>query len=217
MVRPAAIDPPAIFPRLWEGFSGSLGFDVGTNCGQSLHIMSERFGTVVGFEPCAESHEVASRAYPRIEILHAAVSDHDGEVTLALIEGEQADTGQLVSPGTHGMEWDPGDWEDGRVTRVQVPCWTLDTLATTLGDPDFVKVDTEGHEARVLEGAPKLLAARRTSWLVEFHNPDLYAWCKGRLEAADCEVETVRHPSYPPHSQMWHQHGWIRAWPKTKA
>lgn len=214
MVRPAAIDPPAIHHQLWDGAGGSLAFDVGTNCGQSLPDMATRFDVVIGFEPCTESYEQAARNFPATEILSLAVSDHDGEVLLALIEGEQADTGQLVSPGTHGMEWDPGDWDGGNVAYRRVSSRTLDTLVLTFGRPDFVKVDTEGHEYRVLLGAPKLLAGLATRWLIEFHNPDLYARCKELLERAGYEVETVRHPHYAPGTAMWHQHGWIRAWPR---
>lgn len=211
MVRPAAIDPPEVSAQLWADFKGGTGWDVGANCGQSVSGMRALFDRVVSFEPCQESFDQAKLTYPDAEMYRVAVSDRDGVVDLALIEGEQAETGQLVSPGTHGMEWDPGSWEGTGYEVRTVPCKTLDSLAAALGRPDFVKVDTEGHEHRVLRGATELLAAGTVSWLIEFHAPELYTACRERLEAAGYTVETVRHPHYPAHSQMWHQHGWLRA------
>jgi len=213
MVRPAATDPPQVQHRLWHDVRGVRAFDVGTNCGQSLPELLRRFDVVVGFEPCRDSFELASAGFAPTEILNIAVSDHDGTVVLAEIEGEQADTGQLVSPGTHGMEWDPGDWDSSRVRKVTVECRTLDTLAGEYSLPDFVKVDTEGHELDVLRGAPGVLRRQMTAWLIEFHNPELHKLCKDILESAGHEVETIRHPHYPPGSHMWYQHGWIKARP----
>jgi FkbM family methyltransferase len=216
MVRPAATDPPEVSARLWAGFKGGTGWDVGANCGQSVPEMRARFSRVVSFEPCQESFDHAKSVFPDAEMYRVAVTDHDGDVDLALIEGEQADTGQLVSPGTHGMEWDPGDWESSRVQVRTVPGRTLDTLAEALGQPDFVKVDTEGHELRVLQGARQVLAAGKTSWLVEFHTPGLMDACAALLQAAGCTVEVVRHPHYVPYTDMWFQHGWLRAKPPAR-
>jgi len=40
-------------------------------------------------------------------------------------------------------------------------------LARELGLPDFMKIDTEGHEAAVLDGAQEILAEGRTDLLIE--------------------------------------------------
>ena len=54
---------------------------------------------------------------------------------------------------------------------VEVPCLTLDTwLARLRVDPDavtFVKVDVQGYEMRVLQGASALLAKRHVAWQLE--------------------------------------------------
>jgi FkbM family methyltransferase len=212
-VRPAPDDPPEIVGYLWDGFSGQAGWDVGGNCGQSVPKMRGRFARVISFEPCRESFDYACREFPESEIYQVALSDLDGEVELAEVDGLHADTGMLVSPGAHGMEWDEGRLASPEVRVRKVPCRTADSLALELGAPDFVKVDTEGHEFRILNGAHGLLDAGKTSWLVEFHSPALHGQCTDLLAGYGYLVETVRHPHYAPGSADWLMHGWLRALP----
>jgi FkbM family methyltransferase len=213
VVAPSAVDPPEISARLWEGVYGHrLGFDVGANCGQSIGEMRSRCQQVISFEPNPESYALASTMYPGVRIYQIAVSDHDGEVELAALGGVQEATGQFVTPGLHGMEWDPGNWDD--VPRKTVPCQTLDSLAGELGVPDFIKVDTEGHEAKVVAGAAGLLArGERPRWLIEFHAPELRTECLAVLMDAGYRLETIRHPHYERGTLMWHQHGWLKTLP----
>lgn len=208
MVRPSAIDPPDIAERLWENFGGGYGWDIGANCGQTVLTMAQRFDKFTCFEPCQGSYDYL-RGWYGGDVRQIAVSDHDGMVELALPDGEQAETGQLVTPGTPGMEWSPSDWS--KVRKVMVPCRTADSLARELGAPSFLKVDTEGHEVKILQGASGLLSAGHADWLVEFHSLANWELCTGLLCAAGYLVETIRHPGYPKNSHMWAQHGWLRA------
>jgi hypothetical protein len=135
-----------------------------------------------------------------------------GFVRLAQLGGEQQETGQLVTPGTTGMEWDPGDWS--RVHTADYPSSTLDELALEFGVPQLVKVDTEGHEVQVLTGAQELVAKHLPEWLVEFHSPANRERCMHLLEtmsAGAYHLQVIHHPHYPRNSRMWRQHGWIKA------
>lgn len=209
MVRPSVPDPPQVANQLWEGFGGAYGWDVGANCGQTVLTMAQMFDRFTCFEPCADSYEFARSRFGFADIRQLAVSDHDGELELAFPAAEQRETGQLVTIGTSGMEWDPGDWS--AVERVTVPCRTADSLADELGVPDFMKIDTEGHEAKVLIGAQGILKTGKTDFLIEFHSPANDMWCQGELKDAGYWYKIIRHPNYPPDSPMWHQHGWIKA------
>jgi FkbM family methyltransferase len=208
MVRPAVPDPPALEFPLWRGFSGKYGWDVGANCGQSISAMNTAFERFTCFEPCQSSFEYLQRTRPWADVLQLALSDRDGRLELAFPADEQKETGQLVTPGLKGMEWEPPDWD--AVERVVVSCRTADWMATVLGMPDFVKVDTEGHEVHVLYGAGTLLAAG-TNFLIEFHSPENHVACERILQDAGYSIEVVRHPYYDVESPMWHQHGWLRA------
>jgi FkbM family methyltransferase len=208
-VRPSVPDPPELERRLWDGFGGSYGWDVGANCGQTVPVMSRLFGRFTSFEPCEDSCAYARERHPAADIRQLAVSDHDGTAELAFPAAEQYQTGQLVTIGTKGMEWEPSDWD--AVPHVKVPCRSADSLAAELGTPDFAKVDTEGHEHLVLRGARQLLAAGRTDFLIECHGAGNFRYCLARLEKSGYRAEVVRHPHYPPGTLMWSRHGWIRA------
>jgi len=201
----AAPAPPVTDPggaALWDGLSGALAFDVGAHRGESIPFMASRYSRVVSFEPWPESYAAAA-AVPGADVRQVAISDHAGKVTLFLSGA------QLTSPGHEVWERD----DIAGAEQVAVPCLTLDEIAAAEGLPDLVKVDTEGHEAAVLRGAAGVLAAGRASWLTEFHSAGLRQECAAILEAAGYSVETVRHPHYPEGSRLWHQHGWLRAFP----
>lgn len=208
-------DPAQVAERLWQGFHRSLiGFDIGANAGQSIPQMLEICNRVVSFEPNQDSFAEMNRRWggdehTDVELHRIAISDHDGQVQLAQLGGKQAETGQLVTPGLRGMEWDPGNWGD--VARVNCLAMTLDSAALVYGRPGFVKVDTEGHEVMVLVGARTVLS-KGANWLIEFHSPENHRMCQAILHDSGHKTETIRHPHYAETSPMWHQHGWIKAW-----
>lgn len=222
MIRPAVPDPPELSDRLWYGFMGAVAWDVGSNCGQAILEMSWAFDKIVGFEPDPGSYEYAA-SYVRkmlpqhnVTLHQVAISSEDGFIELAYPAAEQKETGQLVTIGIKGMEWEPADWD--KVERVRVPAITVDTFAQHNGGyPDFMKVDTEGHEVDVLQGAFGLMGNGKTDILLEFHSPENHSACQALLEQKGYRVEVVRHPHYPPESHMFRQHGWLRAFSPSRA
>ena len=211
-MKPAVIDPPEIWSRLWEGFHGDVGWDIGANCGQTIPIMLDRFQTVFAFEPAEECWPYLTdlrEQHPDLTWLPAAISDTTGDIDLIALP-DKIDTGQLVTAGTCGMEWNP-DRPDAAVRTLL--SYTADHLVSegTAPAPDFMKIDVEGHEQRVLFGARKTLAVHRPDLLIEFHSPELHTNCQALLEQFGYDVETVRHPHYRPGTPMYSQHGWLRA------
>lgn len=82
-----------------------------------------------------------------------------------------------------------------RIGKVQVPAVTLDHLAERHGHPDVVLIDVEGFEGRALEGASRVLEARRTDFFVELHDAatlGAHGWTARavveRLEGAGADV-----------------------------
>lgn len=213
MIRPAPTDPPEVDAVLWKDWNGNVGWDIGSNVGQSIKHMVKAFKMVHAFEPNVDAFNMLQACEYDLDynvVLHQiAVSDHTGKAILAAIP-KLMETGQLATPGTHGMEWDPKTgWDE--IPHVTVKCKTVDDLSYDLGIPDFIKVDTEGHEGHIVLGARHVLEYGRTDWLIEFHTPELRLQCMDDLVSADYHVETVRHPHYKEGSHMWYQHGWLRA------
>ncbi len=208
-MKPAVIDPPEIWHKLWKDWEGAYGWDVGANCGQTVPIMLERFTQVIAFEPASECWPYLQDFAGNLTWLPIALSDQDDFVELIELP-DKIDTGQLVTAGTKGMEWNPA--QPGAHIRTVV-CATADTLVSdgALHAPDFMKIDTEGHELKVLFGAKKILAVHRPDLLIEFHSPELHSSCQALLEQFGYICETVRHPHYRAGTPMWMQHGWIRA------
>lgn len=193
---------------MWEGFIGDLAFDVGANYGQSLQHILAAHRQVVAFEPSPEPYRdlcVHPLCRPGMaQAYNLAISDHVGT-----LKAWELDDGQYAFPGTHGITEDSSE----RV-REGVKCIDLDTAALQYGVPDFVKVDTEGHEVEVLRGAEQLIATSSPNWLIEFHSRQMREECLniilGSMPGEPEHVQTIRHPHYEPGSPNWHGHGWLR-------
>jgi FkbM family methyltransferase len=208
-LKPAAIDPPPIHDLQWEGVQGKVAWDIGANAGQTIEHLLKRFEQIVAFEPAQECQVWLSgySDHPNVTIVPIAVTNQDAPVDL-LVLPDQIETGQLVTKGTHGMEWSQALPEGIHRT---VPGSTVDTLVATYPVPDFIKIDVEGHELMVLEGAIQTLTYCGPQLLIEFHAPELYTGCLELLKRVGYDPTTIRHPWYEPESQMWYQHGWLKA------
>lgn len=220
-MKGASSDPAEVADKLWTGWSGRVGWDIGGNLGQSIEQLLDLFEYVESFEPAAESFAVMALHWvdhPRVRLHRVAVSDHDGTLDASVRE-ICAETGQLVATGmpyedfvrgVSSPQEDSLPWGKELGTRT-VLCRSIDSMAASLGIPDFCKIDTEGHEAQILQGASDVLKLGKTGWLIEFHSAENYEQCVKILESAGYDPETIRHPHYRENSKLWHQHGWLKA------
>ena len=143
----------------WRGFSrdASVVFDVGANAGiYSLAALdAQPRAQVHAFEPTPEiaarvRHTAEINGLAGLVVHEVAVSNYDGQAILR--------TCDPADGGNEGMNFIVRDRnEDG---ALRVPAARLDTVCAERGIErvDLVKIDVQGSEGDVLEGAAGLLA-----------------------------------------------------------
>ncbi len=137
---------------------GETAVDIGSNIGYTASILAQRTGPqghVYCFEPHPEifrrlARNVAQWNLP-VVARNLAVSDSDGSAQLRVpsyFPGNQ---------GTASLAMVPSG---GDMRSITVECTTLDRRTEIRGPIGVMKVDVEGHEPAVFEGARARLAAR---------------------------------------------------------
>jgi FkbM family methyltransferase len=152
--------------------SGEAAVDVGANIGYMTSVMSTRVGrsgTMLAFEPHPTAFQALQRNVARwredpgigtIEVHRLALSSRSGRGRLAV----QQDFMALASLRDARESGDSHD--------VEVELATLDD-AVGSRHVSLLKLDVEGHEHAVLEGATRLLAERRVRDVV-FEDHGIY-------------------------------------------
>lgn len=131
-------------------------FDVGANVGLYTLLFARYTGHVYAFEPLPRNVQLLSRTVElngarNVTIVPCAVSDSTGLATFE--EGNNWATGKLSSGG-----------------KQPVATVSLDHFVSVCQvHPDLVKIDVEGAELAVLEGARHMLASRRPAILLSTH------------------------------------------------
>lgn len=135
--------------------------DVGANVGQYARQLREwgYRGRIVSFEPLAQAHAALSRAarddaeWTVASLM--AIGAQDGEAQIEV--SAESDMSSLLAQNETLRRISPSSAVAARVT---VPVHRLDTIAhdyVSESERIFLKVDTQGYEAQVLAGAPRLL------------------------------------------------------------
>lgn len=206
--------------RMWQGITdsgewhehlfaqkGTLVFDIGANGGLYARKWAETFDRVVACEPNPHSYEALVEGLPdNVKALNVAVTDHEGTVSLFTGSEPHDNSGQFVSAALL-------NWSVSELVPVELPATTLDALYLEYGLPDVVKIDTEGHEAKVLEGAENLIN-RGTRFLIEVHSHDLGNQCREYLDGYD--IEMVYHSAYKLSSEWRDNHYYFDAAPPSQ-
>ena len=149
------------FLRCWAQ-PGARVLDIGANYGTfalSLATAVGPEGSVIAVEPTPATasclrDSIAANGFAHLELVEAALSDREGMLHLRL----EADS------ELNALADEPGD--EGQT--VQVPSSTIDALMASRGWPDldFIKLDAEGAELRIVAGGEQTL--RTCSPLVLF-------------------------------------------------
>jgi FkbM family methyltransferase len=159
---------------------GDVVFDVGANIGMYVRFMIRQFGAgkVVAFEPTTQNQALLKQniwlgnCQDRVQVMRIALADYDG-VDEFQVDDVSSASGCL-NVVTHGKACE-GHRQYGLPPATEtVTVARLDTLMDNgaLPIPQVIKIDVEGAEARLLQGARKLLDRHSPRLAIENHGED---------------------------------------------
>jgi FkbM family methyltransferase len=161
---------------------GTVVYDVGANVGIYSLLASLRAGPsgkVYAFEPLERNlvylrRHLALNNVENCVILETAVSNREGTRPFSAASWSSS----MAHLSTDGEKL--------------VPSTTLDTCIygdRGLRPPDIIKIDVEGAEIEVLEGASRVLTEFHPAIFLEIHGTQLHAECSASLLAKGYRIE----------------------------
>lgn len=141
--------------------------DVGANTGKYAYRLSALLPKVYAFEPDPALAAKINRALPRnVEVHAAAISNKCGVARLMfpVVAGHRVTAISSIEPGVLSATTP--------TMSIEVPTIRLDDFG--LEPIGFIKIDVEGHELSVLEGAVELIARERPIIMVEAEDRHKY-------------------------------------------
>jgi FkbM family methyltransferase len=172
-------DLTALFVRMIR--PGSVIFDIGAHLGYySLlaSMLAGPRGRVLAFEPNPNNlrylrKHVAMNRMWTVDVLPVAVSDREGEAAFEF--GTGSGTGRLVPKGS-----------------LRVTTTTVDAVAAERRvAPGFLKIDVEGAEVKLLEGATETLRSARPVVFLSTHGAGVHAASQAILRSAGYRFERI--------------------------
>ncbi len=131
--------------------------DIGANRGEFLEFFTSRApdGRHVAIEPIPALAEELRARFPSVEVAECALAEQEGSATFYWAVNDPGWSGLQVQEHLHNME----------VEEITVQLKPLDAVISK--PVDFIKIDVEGAELRVLGGASETLRQHRPVILFE--------------------------------------------------
>ncbi len=156
-----------IYDQFIHPLKGDVVFDVGANSGiYALKVSKQvgKTGVVVAIEPNPEvfrwlSSNIQENNGSKIILLNAAAASKNCSATLSV-----------------PYRWSVGGGLNvGKKNTISytVRCLSLDNVAQFAGFPNIIKIDVEGAELDVLQGAKLILSTSKPQIVIETHPPPL--------------------------------------------
>ncbi len=152
----------ARFISMLRTYNVNLIFDIGANAGQFGVLLREIGfdGKIISFEPLSDAREILlniSKNDPLWQIaLQTAIGEENGEIEIQ-IAGNSQSSSVLDMLDTHVRAAPDSKY----IGKEKVALRTLDSIAPDYMDSNsiaFIKIDTQGYETQVMNGAKKLMS-----------------------------------------------------------
>ncbi len=164
---------------------GDIAFDIGANVGYFTLLMARYVGPgghVVAFEPDPLVVDYLRGNVARNRDRLGASIDTVNAAVGGVSESRPFTPGSRISRGRLGSE--PGP--------LVVDVMTLGDALERYGTPHLIKIDVEGAESELLEGAAECLATLRSSIVIEAHSEQLERRCLELLRPSGFHCERLR-------------------------
>lgn len=185
--------------------TGAVVWDVGAHIGYhtlGLSALVGSRGRVVAFEPDPRNLERIQQhlganpvAAERVEVKAVALANTKGQQVFRYCPNERrSDLGYLESSGIPSDRF-PRELYDG-FERVIVPVTTVDDLlAEGCLPPALIKIDVEGAECLVLEGAQETLTSLKPVLMLEVHSIQSMFYVERLLLESGYDLRLIEDPN----------------------
>jgi len=134
--------------------------DIGAYNGRTLAeiVRLAPQGRHIAYEPLPHKCHLLERRFPSVDVRQAAVSDRTGETTFTIVHD---------APALSGMR---NRWHNGGGHRTETLSVRVEALDHDLPRdfvPHFIKIDVEGAERFVFEGAVRTISTHKPTILFE--------------------------------------------------
>lgn len=149
-------------------------------------------GSVHTFEPVASHANRIQQAISKSKLNHTqvhqlAVAGECGELELKFA-GENGDDSMAYLTTYGGVDTSAAHEHYQSFHQTTVKTITLDKAAEQYGKPQFIKIDAEGAEGPILEGARSLIHSERPRLLIEVHGIQETMHCAEVLHDLDYQA-----------------------------
>lgn len=132
----------------------TVALDIGVYMGVFSNVMARYAKKVYSFEPHPEHFAFCTKALPNnVEVINSALSNEEGEIILTVPK-------KYPSAGKIG-----GSFEGLEVIEYKVNKAVLDTYK--FENVSVIKIDAEGHEYEILQGASDIIKNNKPCLIVE--------------------------------------------------
>lgn len=154
------VHPVARMLRLFEQYRVRQLFDVGANVGQFGAFMrkSGYLGKIVSFEPLSQAFahlQQQSAGDPNWTVVHMGLGDYSGEANINIAGNSESSSFLKMLP-LHTTTMPSSSYVGSETVQIR----TLDDVLDQYTDPSlplFVKLDTQGFEKKIVQGARRSL------------------------------------------------------------
>lgn len=178
-------------PEMQQG----VAIEVGAHQGLWASQLVSKFQKVILIEADAENAAVLrEKHWGNVDVIEAAGWTSSGHTLEFHVRGGDKQRGALAAL----------DVMQNREVRESVMVSTLAIDDLQLTSLDFLKIDVEGAELQVVQGASRMIDRFQPVMVIECHEPEHRAWLSMWLERMGYNVQTIHNPDHGPSHPVKH-------------